>query len=126
MSEDSKSHDVLHLNMEEIRALWSSAFASAVVSLQRWIPDDLRHGEDIRTRRRMECVVLANFAVQEYRAARDQAPERTEYDYELSIQNKTGDGTVTIHVHQGKRQDLFLTGDCTITLDEPPKGTPYE
>ena len=133
MSEESKLHGVLHLDMEEIRAMWSSAFASAVVSLHEWVPDDLAVGEDIRLRRRRQCVVLANFAVQEYRAARDEAPEPAKYNYQVEVQNAIHNGAVTIHIADGattsfmmSRQCLLLTSDCVITLIEPPDGTPYE
>ena len=114
MSEESKIHGVLHLDMEEIRAMWSSAFASAVVSLHEWVPDNLAVGEDIRLRRRRQCVVLANFAVQEYRAARDEAPEPAKYNYQVEVQNAIHNGAVTIHIADGATTSFMMSRQCLL------------
>jgi hypothetical protein len=116
--------------------LWASAFASAVVALRDWTPEDGPHGHvgrqpDIEQQRRARCVALAHFAVDQYIKA-----EKESRDYIQAVDHKKCSGNVTIDL-TGERifmgvvmaltfHTVTLVGDCTLELIEPQSGVHYE
>ena len=67
---------VVQLSIDEVRQLWLTTFASAVISLRDWTPGDCRPN-DVAWRRRLHAEELADFAVSEYRLLQEDSRPKT-------------------------------------------------